>query len=1504
MSTIPRPKIIGAVFAAVALLLGFAAPAHADEAVLVSNIDEQDANTVFLNFYKLAQGFTTAGAAPYDLVGIEVHIANVPNGQSRSLVSASLRADDGTGNPASTSLCLLDIPIPWVFGIKRFGADNCAPLTANTHYFVVLDFLQPNNSFSVRLTNSDNQDASSALNWLIDDDYRYFDENDPNAGWQVPSTGRAAEIRVRAANTAPTATPPKKVNTDEDTAHTFSENDFGFLDADSDALDHVKITSLPKGTLSLDGMDIASASDTDPVKVMPAQLDDSTDDNLKYTPPPNEFSTGTPITDFTTFTFKVNDDFDDSAEATITITVNAVNDAPVVSGPSTLSVAENTDSDVLLAAYTATDQEGDSFVWSPGETLSGVDDTTEFRIVNGELFFASSRDFEDPEDEGTDNVYEVRVEAYDGGRDGRGGLDVTITVTDVEVAANDDTATTDEDMAVVIDVVANDTDDPDEPDDPWTLSVSGVGTPTAPSNGTVTNAGDGSSVTYTPTENFTGTDTFTYTVSNGADPPGTATGTVTVTVNAVNDVPVATADTPTTNEDQAVVIRVLENDTDVDGDTLTVTDVGTPANGAAKITGNSTTITYTPTAGYIGEDNFFYEISDGNLTSRSRVTVTVTRNADPTVEIIREATGPISGPFDVTVRFSEPVQGFTLEDIQVTNGTASNFAKVPPQEYTATITPEGIGEVRVEVAEDVAEDRAGNGNEAAASFEVEAKLAVRYEQERYTATEGEGPVPVTVTLSLAGHEGLVIPIRVTRPETTEVGDYTVEGVDEWDAQAGTGTLTFAADETKRTWRIAANHDGDGEDETVALGFGALPEIVLAGAPAVATVTLEDKGLVELQVSFGQAAYEVKEGQAAAITVLVSPAVDRRVDVPLVVALEGGATDEDYRGVPASVVFEAGESQRTMSVEVLADDVSDSGEGMVLSLGELPEAVSAGDPASTEVHFGQQRTAQQFTPSLEAMLAVMGRSMGESARTAIEGRFERYRQWSRLGSSGGALPPPLPGSDTSATALRPGAATTSAATGSEWTAEHRETGTPGSWLQSVLLGSLGNLVGAGQSASDITSGYGMAPVGSGDGEGRRLLGSGVGDALLEPGSRDVSEMTGQVLNLSGVSLEMSLGAREQATSWVPVVWGQGDLQHFNGDVTRIGMNYRGGLEAAHIGLDLYANDQMLAGLSFMRSWGDLEYTDDGIEGVLESRMNTVHPYLYWQPSDRVSVWGMGGVGQGHVEVTEPGRTHDFGADFQMVAGGVRSVLTQRGNHEWGLRADAFTTQLETSAVADITAVGGEAHRGRVMLDWVHDRALSVGRSLSVQAEAGGRFDGGDAEGGSGAETGFRLGYLDAPRGLDVALHGRVLVVHASDYRDWGVGAQASWDPGEKQRGFRVSVNSSRGQDGGGRTTLWDNAEAVTRPAEMGATRGIGSQSRMDSEVAYAGLKAPGVPGLLTPYSRLRWAGQGRELAWGTAWTLPTRSPQALPLLLNVETLRRETSTGPADLAVLAHMSIPF
>ena len=840
------------------------------------------------------------------------------------------------------------------------------------------------------------------------------------------------------------------------------------------------------------------------------------------------------------------------------------------------------------------------------------------------------------------------------------------------------------------------------------------------------------------------------------------------------------------------------------------------------------------------------------------------------------------------------------------------------------------------------------GEPAVATVTLEDKgvveLTVSFGQAEYEIREGGETVTVTVKLSQGWDEELAIPIRVTRPqpESTEVDDYTVDGLEEWDAQEGTGKLTFSAGETEQTFTITANHDGDGADETVGLGFGELPEIVMAREPAVATVTLEDKGLVELEVSFAQAEYQIKEGQQADIEVTVSPAADRRVEVPLVVALQGGATDEDYRGVPAKVVFKEGESEGTIAVEVLADEVNDPGESIVLSYGELPEAVSGGEISQTTVNFTQRRTAGQFSQTLEVALSVVARSMGESALTAIEGRFERHRQWGRLGAAGGAVPTVQPGSDHSVTGLgqgesqrigseslegagrrnaedpvvpsAEGTAGARVAMGSSGESGGRESGVQGARLQNVSLGRLAGLFGYGQGDAGVSTGSGMGPsrtgpivgLGGQSGYGQdRFQGSGTGDASLRSGLTEYSGVRDQGFSLAGASFEMPLGKQEQgrSTSWVPVLWGQGDLQHFNGDLDRFGMNYRGRLDAAHVGLDLYANDKMLAGLSFMRSWGDMDYTDDGVDGVLESDLNTFHPYLYWQPNERVSMWGIGGLGQGQLDVKEPGRTHDFDADFRMLAGGVRAMFCSWPCNELALRADVFTAQLETEAAEDIAKVRGEAHRARLMLEWVYDRPLSAGRSLSLKLEGGGRWDGGDADRGAGVETGFRLGYLDANHGLDVALHGRTLVVHESDYRDWGLGVQASWDPGQKQRGFRAAVTSSWGQDGGGRTTLWDNADAVMRPAGMGAM-GMGAQYRIESEVAYAGMKAPGVPGLLTPYSRLRWPGQGRELALGTAWSPPPRSQLALPLMLEIETMRRESGTGPADLGVSLRVSIPF
>ena len=178
--------------------------------------------------------------------------------------------------------------------------------------------------------------------------------------------------------------------------------------------------------------------------------------------------------------------------------------------------------------------------------------------------------------------------------------------------AQPDTASTTEDTAVTIAVLANDTDP-----DGNALTIVGF---VSPSHGTVV-VNAGTSVTYTPATNYAGPDTFAYTVSDGQG--GATTGTVTITVTAVNDPPVAVADAVASTAG-AITIAVLANDTDVDGDTLSVTTVTQGAHGTVGVSAVGVAV-YNPASGFSGVDTFTYTVSDGHGgTATASVTVTVT----------------------------------------------------------------------------------------------------------------------------------------------------------------------------------------------------------------------------------------------------------------------------------------------------------------------------------------------------------------------------------------------------------------------------------------------------------------------------------------------------------------------------------------------------------------------------------------------------------------------------------------------------------------------------------------------------------------------------------------------------------------------------------------------------------------------------------------------------------------------------------------------------------------
>ena len=709
----------------------------------------------------------------------------------------------------------------------------------------------------------------------------------------------------------------------------------------------------------------------------------------------------------------------------------------------------------------------------------------------------------------------------------------------------------------------------------------------------------------------------------------------------------------------------------------------------------------------------------------------------------------------------------------------------------------------------------------------------------YDAREGGPAVAVPVRLDYPAVQGLVMPIT-GRPEgSTAPGDYTVGGLDGATATAGTGTLTFPAGATEQTLTVTANADADGDDEAVALGFGPLPAGVAGGARATARVTLTDQGLAPLTVSFAHAAYTVTEGgDAVRIDVALAPAADRRVTVPLEVIWPGGPTRADVTGVPASIVFEVGMAAATIAVTVPRDEAHTPDERLVLRVGALPAAVRAGAPAATTVTILQVRRASAFERSMAVTLAVTARAVAESAQSAIAARVERYRQVRQRARAGvpepqvraaGAGAPvagwtprvvpagaPDPGAGRAAAPEAPqawhvagGPVRRAARTGAE------RAGVPVPPVSAT--GAWAHLAGWAQRMFPV----GVPDPGAGRGAGGPLGGVGLTGAAAPTetaitGAQVADRLMAQVAQTS-VNLQVGNGGGAAPSAWTPVVWGQGELQHFSGTPTGR-TRYDGNLQTAQVGVDLYTGAAALAGVAYLRSWGAVDYTDAGVDGVLDPQLHTVHPYLYWQPHDRISAWGLGGLGVGQVDVTEDGWTHDAPATFQMVAGGVRAGLLTRGATDVGVRADVFAATLGTRAAANMAAVDGDARRGRVMLELAHDRALVAGRSLRVQVEAGGRIDDGDADQGAGAEVGARLGFLDAGSGLDVAVHGRMLLVHERDYRDWGVRVQASWDPGRQARGLPLSLLAAHGQDAGGRTSLWHEATALTAPGGRGAIAG--------------------------------------------------------------------------------------
>ncbi|MEJ5992766.1 Ig-like domain-containing protein, partial [Ramlibacter sp. PS3R-8] len=633
---------------------------------------------------------------------------------------------------------------------------------------------------------------------------------------------------------------------------------------------------------------------------------------------PNPNFTGTASYDYT-----ITDGNGGTSTATVTISVTPVNDAPTANND-TASTAEDTPVSIPLATLAGndTDQDGDTLtVTAVGNAVGGT-----VTIVGGNAVFTPDPNFTGAA------TFEYTVS------DGNGGADtatVTVNVTAAQDApkASDDSFSTAEDTPVVMttaSLLANDTD----PDAGDTLTVTAVSNPVG---GTV--ALVGGNVTFTPNPNFTGTGSYDYTISDGNG--GTSTATVTVNVAPQQDAPTAGNDTASTTEDTPVSIPLATlagNDTDPDGDTLTVTAVGNAVGGTVVIVGGNAV--FTPDPNFTGSATFEYTVSDGNGgTDTATVTVNVTAaqdaptaNADSfstaedtpvtmtTASLLANDTDPDAGDTLSVTGVANPVGGtVSLVGGNVTFTPNPNFTGTASYDYTVSDGNGGTSTATVTItvtpqqdAPTANNDTAGTTEDTAVAIPLASLLGNDTDPDAGdTLTVTAVGNPVGGTVSIVGGNAVFTPNpNFTGPATfeytisdgnggTDTDTVTVNVAAAQDAPTANGDSFSTAEETPVTMTTASLLANDTDPDT-----GDTLAVTGVSNPVGGTITLVGGNVTFTPApNFTGAAsydYTISDGNGGTSTATVTVNVTPQQDAPTA-NNDTAATTED---TPVSISLAA------------------------------------------------------------------------------------------------------------------------------------------------------------------------------------------------------------------------------------------------------------------------------------------------------------------------------------------------------------------------------------------------------------------------------------------------------------------------------------------------------------------------------------------------------------------------------------------------------------------------
>ena len=460
-----------------------------------------------------------------------------------------------------------------------------------------------------------------------------------------------------------------------------------------------------------------------------------------------------------TFTYTISDG-ELTSTATIELTIDAVNDAPVANDDDfTLDEDGSLELDVL---DNDSDVDNSFSILSFTEASHGV-----VTLIDGKLTYTPNLNYN-----GTDAfTYTIS----DGELTSTATIELTINAVNDAPVAVGDKYRFNEDGTLTMDVLLNDAD---------LDSIITIQSFTSAKHGKVTLVSG--KLVYQPFLDFNGTDGFTYTITDGKL---TATTMVDLTVDAVNDAPVLGLDEGSTRYHTPVTLDVLANDSDVENDALSIIDVHGALHGVVTIVDNK--VLYTPDALFAGEDTFTVVVSDGNIERSSSVTVRVsepdTEDATPFDPTPEDPGNPGDPEDDKEIEVDQPG---SKGDIIIVNDTVYYTPKKGESgidTYTITVKEDGK-EITYQVVTKIVDGKAtvvGFGQPIGdESFEVanNQKLTVKLndylsadlmkgvasvsvEPEFGTVTLKNGVLTYKPSKEYVGKDGVVLMIKIDNQET-------------------------------------------------------------------------------------------------------------------------------------------------------------------------------------------------------------------------------------------------------------------------------------------------------------------------------------------------------------------------------------------------------------------------------------------------------------------------------------------------------------------------------------------------------------------------------------------------------------------------------------------------------------------------------------------------------------------------------------------------------------------